>query len=353
MLYLCGMKKGSIKQIDTSIVNALIVEYKSGTSAQKVKAKFGIGDRVLKNILVSNNVHIRNTSEANRDNTVDEQYFEKIDTRDKAYFLGLIYADGHNNVKGGQIVLNLHEKDLEILEKYRESIGYTGKIGTWKRQAPRSNLRVVAIRSKKLSTDLEKLGCTQQKTLVLKYPYWMDYGLQMDFIRGFFDGDGSISRTGKYSVSVSFIAIKDMAEGIAWYLGKFIRKKVTVSKWTKGKYTIDDLRHVRITSKKDMKTIMDEWYKDTNTYIKRKHDIYKQVFYVEKLAEYELYTSNKYTGKNGGNSKPIIQYDMLDNKIAEWKSINEAKRAGYNDSYICVICKGKGKTHKGYKWSYK
>ena len=284
--------------------------------------------------------------------TCNEDYFENIDTRDKAYFLGLLFADGHNNIAGHQVVLNLHEKDVDILEKYRESIGYTGAIGTWKRKPPRGNIRVVAIRSKKLSADLEKLGCTQQKTLVLKYPYWMDYNLQMDFIRGFFDGDGSINRSKKYAVSMSFIAIKDMAEGIARRLSEFTGTNVPVERYTPEKYTIDDLRSVRVGSKKVIKQIMDHWYMNTDTYLKRKYDIYYQAFYVEKLAEYESYTSNKYTGKNGGNSMPVAQYDMQDNKIAEWKSLNEAERAGYDGSYISLICRGKGKTHKGYKWKY-
>lgn len=143
-----------------------------------------------------------------------------------------------------------------------------------------------------------------------------------------------------------------MAEGIARRLSEFTGTNVPVERYTPEKYTIDDLRSVRVGSKKVIKQIMDHWYMNTDTYLKRKYDIYYQAFYVEKLAEYESYTSNKYTGKNGGNSMPVAQYDMQDNKIAEWKSLNEAERAGYDGSYISLICRGKGKTHKGYKWKY-
>jgi hypothetical protein len=56
----------------------------------------------------------------------NENYFEKIDSEDKAYFLGLICADGCilNNKKTYryQVALKLHIKDIEILKTFIKCI---------------------------------------------------------------------------------------------------------------------------------------------------------------------------------------------------------------------------------------
>ena len=49
------------------------------------------------------------------------------------------------------------------------------------------------INSKKLTQQLTKLGCVQAKSLILTWPQWLtDQKLQQHFIRGYFDGDGSL-----------------------------------------------------------------------------------------------------------------------------------------------------------------
>lgn len=59
--------------------------------------------------------------------TFNKDYFERIDSKDKAYFLGLLYADGCNSISATQgqctIVINLHEKDRSILDIFNKYIG--------------------------------------------------------------------------------------------------------------------------------------------------------------------------------------------------------------------------------------
>lgn len=56
--------------------------------------------------------------------------------------------------------------------------------------------------------------------------------------------------------------------------------------------------------------------------------------------------------QNSCGSKPVAQYDKNMNLVKIWPSASEAKRAGFSDSLICLCCKGKRKTHKGYIWKY-
>lgn len=57
--------------------------------------------------------------------------------------------------------------------------------------------------------------------------------------------------------------------------------------------------------------------------------------------------------KNGKMSKPVIQLDKEGHIIKEYPSIQEAKRQGFDNSYISKCCSGKAHLHKGYIWKYK
>ena len=49
---------------------------------------------------------------------INYQFFEKIDSEEKAYFLGFIYSDGC--VQSNSVTLKLQKKDIIILEKMKK-----------------------------------------------------------------------------------------------------------------------------------------------------------------------------------------------------------------------------------------
>ena len=55
--------------------------------------------------------------------TFDTHFFDEINTQEKAYVLGFLFADGYNYEKRGVVSLSLQEKDKEILDKISKS-GY-------------------------------------------------------------------------------------------------------------------------------------------------------------------------------------------------------------------------------------
>lgn len=57
---------------------------------------------------------------------------------------------------------------------------------------------------------------------------------------------------------------------------------------------------------------------------------------------------------NGTSSKKVNQLDLNGNLIKVWPSASEAVRQGVVkcDSGISLVCNGKLKTYKGYKWEY-
>lgn len=126
-----------------------------------------------------------------RKTTVDETYFETIDTHNKAYWLGFIFADGyHNSV---ETAINLHSKDKLHLEKFRKDIKSEHNITTHDIR----NIASFRIFSKKIAKDLDNLNCFQAKTLTLLPPKNILNDFLPSFVRGYFDGDGFVSSIDK------------------------------------------------------------------------------------------------------------------------------------------------------------
>lgn len=59
---------------------------------------------------------------------VNENYFEKIDTPEKAYILGFFYADGYNNEEIGVLEFVQKEERIDILEQIKECLKCDYKI---------------------------------------------------------------------------------------------------------------------------------------------------------------------------------------------------------------------------------
>ena len=130
----------------------------------------------------------------NRITTLNENVFNKIDDEKSAYFLGLIYADGNifKNKTWNSWVLSCSqsEKDLDIILKLQNFLQTNRKIN--ENIIKENTYYTISINSKQICLDLKKLGVSENKSLVLKFPTFISDDLMPHFIRGYFDGDGSI-----------------------------------------------------------------------------------------------------------------------------------------------------------------
>lgn len=167
----------------------LIKMYESGKSITAISKEIGEYEQAIRNVLIGH-TEIRHR----KDYEFDCDYFEKIDSEDKAYFLGFIAADGAlvDNGRGVLVLsISINEKDVMVLEKLKEHMKAEHPI----KQLARNQVRITITR-KKLASDLMKLGIHERKSLdlepmlsVVPKPF------KKDFIRGYFDGDGSIFMT--------------------------------------------------------------------------------------------------------------------------------------------------------------
>lgn len=141
-----------------------------------------------------------------RSYTLNDNYFEKIDTNNKSYILGFIYADGSVSKKN-TIEITISIKDIDIINFIIKEVEFTGKT----KIITINNNQYVGVRftSNKMISDLNKLGIIKNKTYESKRLPIVPKEFFNDMVRGFFDGDGSIhsnkrdNRSKEYTISFS------------------------------------------------------------------------------------------------------------------------------------------------------
>ena len=158
--------------------------------------------------------------------------FQNIDTSEKAYWLGFIYADGYVDKYGLSIALS--EKDKAHLYKFSQFMqcyeDYIYEKITKNRDKEYKSYRIDLYNST-LALDLKNLGLYSNKSLTITFPNETILPKQYiyDFIRGYFDGDGCImtSETSKHKLQISIIGSKPFIESLKNFIpnGSIIKRK--------------------------------------------------------------------------------------------------------------------------------
>lgn len=173
-------------------------------SLSAIANKFGISTpNVIANILRGRNIQI-----THKTYKFNEHYFDVIDDENKAYIMGLLYADGCNHYENGVLSLSLQEADKHILDEINLLLGNKKPLcfqNLKKKNKNFSNQYKIDLFSRHLCDVMNDYGVTPRKSLTLKFPSWLRKDLYRHFIRGYVDGDGCVccnSKTNKSSVSM-------------------------------------------------------------------------------------------------------------------------------------------------------
>lgn len=189
----------------------------------------------------------------------DEEYFLNIDNEEKAYFLGLIMADGYINKENRTLVVTLKNEDSYILEQLLKSAGSNNTLKNKKNNTQKSAI----LCSKKMVNILnEKFSLYPNKTYNLKFPVLKEE-LMRHFLRGYFDGDGYI---GERQCSL-IIASECFLNGVLSFYKKVFNKDIYVEEF-------EHYYNLRF-NKKD-RDIIKYMYEDSNIFLKRKKERYEK-----------------------------------------------------------------------------
>lgn len=179
----------------------IIAHYKKNNNVKELSLMFNISQASMRNALHKFGVQTKLTCEKQKEKYPrNSRYFQTIDTPEKAYWLGFLYADGGVTDSGSihRVRINLAECDYEHLVKFRKAIGaFNTPI---KETVKRTNGKeykgyYISFSDKEMVQDLISKGCFPKKSLKLNFPTeeQVPYNLIYHFIRGYSDGDGTIT----------------------------------------------------------------------------------------------------------------------------------------------------------------
>lgn len=211
-----------------------------------------------------------NVSTPNYHNSLkfDNTVFDSIDTEEKAYWLGFLYADGNVSSTINNVELSLSDADTPHLEKFRlflknESPVKIGKVTCQGKEFGRCRL---AVTNKHFKEQLIALGCVPNKSLVLTFPknIFSHDDLKYHFIRGYVDGDGSITFTQTGKLRLDIIGTKEFLLGIKEIFPEFSELKKD-KRWKHNTYYIN-------CAYDNANKVLTKLYKDSTIYLQRKYD---------------------------------------------------------------------------------
>lgn len=278
-------KKNYKKYLFTEEQKNLIVKlYDKLGSSVDVGKLFGVGYKSITKILSEKG--ITRTAHKKRRYKLDEHYFDKIDTPNKAYVLGFLWADGCNFPKKGTISMSLEEGDKKILELIRNEIGserplefvdYSNKHDfgyTYKNQ-----YRLLLF-STHMCKTLESIGMVPNKSLVVKFPR-LPENLSRHFIRGIFDGDGSLSRSkSKNRDSYKHVLTITSTMSLCEQLVNIVKKELDINCHIYDASNHNGITKVfSISGRNQIKKFMDWMYNGSDLKLHRKYERYIQYFY--------------------------------------------------------------------------
>lgn len=257
------------------LTDRLIKLYCDGYTQEKIGETLCIAEGTVGKVLLRNNIPLRSYSENNQRYKRNSNYFDLIDNSNKAYILGLLYADGCNHREHNSITLSLQDTDYEVVYRTKQELEYEGPISFIDKKKNKEiyhNQYRLCINDPHMSSQLEKLGVVNAKSLVLQFPRWLDEELIPHFVRGYFDGDGCIYNDLKrQKTQIQIVGTFEFCQGLSEQLYKLGCKHcVRQPRQSKGRNTYIVAINGNVSS-----NIFLSWiYKDADIYMQRKYEKY-------------------------------------------------------------------------------
>ena len=188
-------------------------------SGIQISKALGINYTTVHRWLRKLNINLPNYHNALKFNN---KIFDIVDTEEKAYWLGFLYADGYVSKNGKTVALDLMGSDIEHLDKFRRFLDYETEIKISDSKCngnvyPRCRLTMT---NSHFNRALINLGCIPNKSLILSFPKTSIFSSEQlirHFIRGYVDGDGCVTHTSNSKLEFIIIGTKEFLNGIKEY----------------------------------------------------------------------------------------------------------------------------------------
>lgn len=245
------------------IMIQFISDVNNGMYKAELATKYNVNERTIGRWAIKHGLClVKGKPGPKRIYTLNEEYFNEIDSEYKAYILGFIITDGSITSDNRSMNITLQQKDVDILEKIRTQL--ESNVPFVIRQEKYISFTVSSV---KLINSLHKYGIVINKTLNVPFPI-INHNLIPHLMRGIIDGDGYI---GKNTVVITSGSIP-LLSGIQEYtLNQYNEYRPIVKVKTRA-------NTYRIAFGKRHTNIIQDFYKYSNIYLNRKFESYDKHF---------------------------------------------------------------------------
>lgn len=257
-------KKRLGKDIEKEICNL----YQTGHYNLKILSeKYNTSVHLIKKILLENNISIESYKIRHTNINLKEDFFEVIDSEEKAYFLGFILADGC--IDGNQLSIEINKKDIEILYKFKKAVSSNAKISERKRDG--KIMVCTRVSSEKMILDLAKYGVIPNKTYNTKKLPDLKEPYLHHMLRGFVDGDGWViyDKEKNYHIIGIVSHFKSMCEDFKEKCNSLLENKITRKIVEEND---DSSFRFSCSAKSQVKELATVLYGNANIYLTRKYN---------------------------------------------------------------------------------
>lgn len=259
--------------------------YLSGMSMVQIEKEYGVNRKKLSKLFKADGLDVKLNGQKY---TYNDTFFESIDSEEKAYWLGFLYADGNvDNFAVNEIRVGVKSSDGDHVNKFRQLIApdLPYRIKSTKLLGKEHFSYNFTIANKKLVEDVIDKGCVPRKSLILTFPslWQVPAHLHHHFIRGYFDGDGSIGcylrkskyRPGSKQVQWNLLGTFEFLDSIQSIFEQSIEGYSRVSiKQKAGQLSF----HIQKTGINQINLIYRYLYKDATVYLERKYHVFTNIY---------------------------------------------------------------------------
>jgi intein/homing endonuclease len=265
------------------LIKAAVKEYidsNYSVSLTQLGKKYGVRRQTISEYVKKQGVEVVNVQNLCR---LNENVFENIDTEEKAYWLGFLFADGCIYQNEKRFRINLAIKDKDHLEKFAKFLNFTGDIrefegsGFRNEKDKRFKSCCIQFRNSKIWNDLNSKGCTPNKSLTLKFPdlsIFKSEDLVRHFIRGYVDGDGWLTNSknkNTYKQQIGAIGTPEFLKGLNDYI-----KPVNGSIKSKDSEDHPNKAYMIVYHCVAARQVARYLYEDATIYLERKYNKYRE-----------------------------------------------------------------------------
>jgi len=253
------MKDDLGERMKNEVINDYIFNFLSN---KELSAKYNLHRTIIQRILMKENITLRKRTPL----TKVSHFFFSIFSKENCYWAGFLLADGYIRTnKRFTVEIKLQKEDYHHLEKFKSSLQFDGKI------IEKENYFSISISSSQLVNDLlNNFDIKNKKSLTCHISNKIPEIFLLDFIRGYFDGDGCITRTSIDTINI--LGTYNTILFIREYFFNYCRIKLR----SKDKPNIIKLKNIYQINYSGVSAFkcISILYENCDLYLDRKYDLY-------------------------------------------------------------------------------